>query len=81
MPHLRSLAYFVTNTFPKPILISLAYRLSVMQLSSKILPVIGAEPWEESGIDTDESRPVRASFFYSRCTDAQLRSIRLFIFV
>jgi len=52
--------YFVTNTFPKPVLVSLGYRLTVMQLSSRILPVIGADAWErESGIELDEERPVR----------------------
>lgn len=59
MPHLKSLVFFITNTFPKPILLSLAYRLTVMQLSSRILPAIGADAWErESGVDLDEERPV-----------------------
>jgi hypothetical protein len=56
MPHLQSLVDFVTNTLPKPILISLSYRLSVLHLSSQILPTIGADSWE--ALDEAEDRPV-----------------------
>lgn len=59
MPLLRSLLYFLTNTFPKPTLISLAYRLTVMHLSSRILPAIGTDYWDREGsADFDEERPI-----------------------
>src|ERR1700761_191505 len=48
--------FFITNTLPKPILLSLTYRLSVLQLSSRVLPTIGADAWDAT--EDDEERPV-----------------------
>lgn len=48
------------NTLPKPVLIALLYRLSILHLASRILPTIGADTWESEDVD-DESTdcPVR----------------------
>lgn len=63
LPHLQTLANFVSNTVPKPVLFALVYRLSVLHFGSRILPTIGADSWEgESGVDDGwEGRPVRLS--------------------
>lgn len=49
------------NTLPKPVLIALLYRLTILHLASGILPTIGADSWEsEEGVDdTWGDRPVR----------------------
>jgi len=47
--------FFITNTLPKPILLSLTYRLSVLQLSSRVLPTIGADAWDAT--EDDQERP------------------------
>ncbi|KAK0446379.1 uncharacterized protein EV420DRAFT_1767770 [Desarmillaria tabescens] len=59
IPHLQTLLNFVTNTLPKPVLVALLYRLTVLQLASKILPGIGADSWDdEDGVDNGwEDRP------------------------
>ncbi len=61
IPHLQTLLNFVTNTLPKPVLVALLYRLTVLQLASRILPGIGADSWDdEDGVDNGwEDRPVR----------------------
>jgi len=52
IPHLQTLVNFVTNTLPKPVLVALLYRLTILHLASRILPTIGADSWEaEQGVD------------------------------
>ncbi|KAH9486982.1 hypothetical protein JR316_0001048 [Psilocybe cubensis] len=52
LPHIQTLLNFVINTLPKPVLIALLYRLSILHLASGILPTIGADSWEsEEGVD------------------------------
>ncbi|KAF5312312.1 hypothetical protein D9619_003527 [Psilocybe cf. subviscida] len=59
LPHIQTLLNFIMNTLPKPVLIALLYRLTILQLASRILPTIGADSWEsEEGVDgTWEDRP------------------------
>ncbi|ELU41811.1 vesicular-fusion protein SEC17 [Rhizoctonia solani AG-1 IA] len=43
---------FIRHTLPKPLLVSLFYRLSVLHLASRILPLIGGDSWAgEAGVD------------------------------
>ncbi|KDQ16792.1 hypothetical protein BOTBODRAFT_621434, partial [Botryobasidium botryosum FD-172 SS1] len=60
VPHLQSLLNFLTHTLPKPLLISLLYRLTVLHFVSQILPSIGGDSWDdEDGVDGSwEERPV-----------------------
>jgi hypothetical protein len=60
LPHFEALLNFVTNTLPKPVLIALLYRLTILHLASRILPTIGADSWEsEDGVDDGwDGRPV-----------------------
>jgi len=52
MPHLQTLVNFVTNTLPKPVLVSLVYRLTILLGAARVLPSIGVDPWEaDYGID------------------------------
>ncbi|KAF8741701.1 ICE2, partial [Rhizoctonia solani] len=52
MPHLQTLVNFIRHTLPKPLLVSLFYRLSVLHLASRILPLIGGDSWAgEAGVD------------------------------
>ncbi|KAJ2928750.1 hypothetical protein H1R20_g8161, partial [Candolleomyces eurysporus] len=52
LPHFQTLTNFVVNTLPKPVLIALLYRLTILHLASRILPTIGADSWEsEEGVD------------------------------
>ncbi|KAG8738455.1 hypothetical protein FRC10_006831 [Ceratobasidium sp. 414] len=52
MPHLHTLVSFIRHTLPKPLLVSLAYRLLVLHLASRILPLIGGDSWAgEAGVD------------------------------
>ncbi|KIK94080.1 hypothetical protein PAXRUDRAFT_143672 [Paxillus rubicundulus Ve08.2h10] len=46
LPHLQTLINFITNNLPKPVLVALFYRLSIIQFASRILPTIGADVWE-----------------------------------
>ncbi|KIJ68502.1 hypothetical protein HYDPIDRAFT_125106 [Hydnomerulius pinastri MD-312] len=46
LPHLQTLVNFITNTLPKPVLVALFYRLTILHFASRILPTIGADPWE-----------------------------------
>jgi len=46
LPHLQTLVNFITNTLPKPVLVALFYRLTILQFASRILPTIGADAWE-----------------------------------
>lgn len=64
LPHLQKLVNFITNTLPKPVLVALLYRLSILQVASRILPTIGADNWEsDQGTDDGwDGRPVRAPF-------------------
>ncbi|KII93732.1 hypothetical protein PLICRDRAFT_35953 [Plicaturopsis crispa FD-325 SS-3] len=59
LPHMQTLVNFLTNTLPKPVLIALIYRLSVLHFASRILPTIGADSWDsEDGVDDGwEGRP------------------------
>jgi hypothetical protein len=66
IPHIQTLANFVTNTLPKPVLIALLYRLTVLHLASRILPSIGIDSWE-SEEDTDDhpdNQQVRRPFCF-----------------
>jgi len=59
IPHLQTLLNFVANTLPKPVLIALLYRLTILNLASRILPTIGAHAWESEGVDAGwDERPV-----------------------
>jgi hypothetical protein len=62
MPHLQTLVNFVTNTLPKPVLVALVYRLTILLGAARVLPSIGADPWDaDYGVDDGwESRPVSA---------------------
>lgn len=60
LPHIQALLNFIINTLPKPVLIALLYRLTILHFASRILPTIGADSWEsEEGVDdTWGDRPV-----------------------
>jgi len=62
VPHLQALVNFVINTLPKPVLVALLYRLTVLHLASRILPTIGADSWTaEEGADNEwAGRPTSA---------------------
>ena len=62
MPHLQTLVNFVTNTLPKPVLVALVYRLTILLGAARVLPSIGVGPWEaDYGIDEGwDGRPVSA---------------------
>jgi hypothetical protein len=62
MPHLQTLVNFVTNTLPKPVLVALVYRLTILLGAARVLPSIGVDPWEvDYGTDDGwEGRPVSA---------------------
>jgi len=52
MPHLQTLINFLIYTLPKPVLIALLYRLSILHLASRVLPTIRADAWQsEDGVD------------------------------
>ncbi|KAG8934494.1 hypothetical protein FRC03_007140 [Tulasnella sp. 419] len=59
LPHLSKLLSFIQHTLPKSLLVSLIYRLLVLQLASNILPSIGADTWESEDGTTEiwEGRP------------------------
>jgi hypothetical protein len=61
LPHFQALVNFVTNTLPKPVLVALLYRLSILHLASRVLPTIGADSWEVADGNDDgwDDRPVR----------------------
>jgi hypothetical protein len=60
MPHLQTLVNFVTNTLPKPVLVALVYRLTILLGAARVLPSIGVDPWEvDYGTDDGwDGRPV-----------------------
>ena len=62
MPHLQTLVNFVTNTLPKPVLVALVYRLTILLGAARVLPSIGADPWDvDYGADDGwDGRPVSA---------------------
>lgn len=65
LPHFETLANFVINTLPKPVLVALLYRLTILHLASRILPSIGANSWESED-DADDiwgDGPVRSNVF------------------
>ncbi|KAF8328228.1 uncharacterized protein EI90DRAFT_3146238 [Cantharellus anzutake] len=67
LPHLQKLLNFITNTIPKPLLIALMYRLTVLHMASRVLPSIGADPWDDvGGVDStwEGSRPVSFHLFF-----------------
>jgi len=76
LPHFQALVNFVTNTLPKPVLAALLYRLTILQLASRILPTIGADSWDsEEGVDNGwDDRPTS---IFTRI----LLTYRQFIFV
>ncbi|THV07734.1 hypothetical protein K435DRAFT_911733 [Dendrothele bispora CBS 962.96] len=59
VPHLQALSNFVTNTLPKPVIIALLYRLTILHLCSRILPTIGSDSWESENGESGgwEDRP------------------------
>ncbi|KAG8219767.1 hypothetical protein J3R82DRAFT_739 [Butyriboletus roseoflavus] len=59
LPHLQTLVTFITNTLPKPVLVALFYRLTILQFASRILPTIGADAWESDDSTNDgwDGRP------------------------
>ncbi|KAF8632616.1 hypothetical protein AX15_001818 [Amanita polypyramis BW_CC] len=58
LPHFQTLLNFLINTLPKPVLITLLYRLFILHMASRILPTIGAGNWSEDDLDsTWESTP------------------------
>lgn len=65
LPHFQALLNFVLHTLPKPVLIALVYRLTILHFASWILPTIGADSWEsEEGVDDGwDGRPVIKSMF------------------
>jgi hypothetical protein len=71
LPHLQTLVNFITNTLPKPVLVALLYRLSVLQVASRILPTIGADNWESDQGEID-GRPVRAHAMWFPPADSYL---------
>ncbi|KAJ7932444.1 hypothetical protein B0H13DRAFT_2227624 [Mycena leptocephala] len=62
MPHFEALFNFIRHTLPKPVLFALSYRLTILQLASRILPTIGADSFDDTyGVDdTWEDRPTSA---------------------
>ena len=60
MPHLQTLVNFVTNTLPKPVLVALVYRLTILLGAARVLPSIGVDSWEaDYGVDDGwDGRPV-----------------------
>ncbi|KAJ6509489.1 hypothetical protein C8R47DRAFT_965127 [Mycena vitilis] len=62
MPHFEALFNFIRHTLPKPVLFALLYRLTILQLASRILPTIGADSFDDTyGVDdTWEDRPTSA---------------------
>ncbi|KAJ7103576.1 hypothetical protein B0H15DRAFT_919307 [Mycena belliarum] len=62
LPHFEALFNFIRHTLPKPVLFALSYRLTVLQLASRILPTIGADSFDDTyGVDdTWEDRPTSA---------------------
>lgn len=73
-PHFQTLLNFMINTLPKPVLIALLYRLTILHLASRIIPTIGVDTWEpEEGADDGWTDcPV------SLCTGVTQLSLRLF---
>jgi hypothetical protein len=65
MPHLQTLVNFVTNTLPKPVLVALVYRLTILLGAARVLPSIGADSWEaDYGVDDGwDGRPVSTELF------------------
>ncbi|KAF8846332.1 hypothetical protein BDN67DRAFT_37032 [Paxillus ammoniavirescens] len=53
LPHLQTLVNFITNNLPKPVLVALFYRLTILQFASRILPTIGADAWESDDLAND----------------------------
>lgn len=74
VPHLQTLLNFVINTLPKPVLIALLYRLTILQCASRILPTIGQDSWESDGDGEDEwdSRPVSSLTTRGYCCSTDL---------
>ncbi|KIP11374.1 hypothetical protein PHLGIDRAFT_27869 [Phlebiopsis gigantea 11061_1 CR5-6] len=54
LPHMQTLLNFITNTLPKPVLVALCYRLIVLHFASRILPTIGADPWDPDPDSEDD---------------------------
>jgi len=71
LPHFQTLTNFVVNTLPKPVLIALLYRLTILHLASRILPTIGADSWEsEEGTDgVWDDRPVSLMVILNQHSD------------
>lgn len=67
LPHFQTLMNFVLNTLPKPVLIALMYRLSILQLASRILPTIGADSWasDEGVHDGWDERPASGDLLFT----------------
>ncbi|KAF8898795.1 hypothetical protein BD779DRAFT_1431389 [Infundibulicybe gibba] len=76
LPHFQALLNFIINILPKPVLVALLYRLTVLQLASRILPTIGADSWgqDDGGDDEWNGRP-------TSILTRMLLTYRQFIFV
>src|SRR5258708_26655271 len=59
MPHLQTLVNFETNTLPKPVLVELVYRLTILLGAARALPYIGVYPLQ-AAYGLDNSCDVRA---------------------
>jgi hypothetical protein len=77
IPHLETLLNFVTNTLPKPVLVALLYRLTILHLASRILPTIGVDNWDSSEGDDDGVWDPRPTGSLTRV----LLTYRQFIFI
>ncbi|KAH7104123.1 ICE2-domain-containing protein [Auriculariales sp. MPI-PUGE-AT-0066] len=52
LPHLQTVVSFFTTAIPKPTLIALFYRLTILHFAARILPTIGDDYWDnEGGVD------------------------------
>ena len=67
LPHLTTLANFITNTLPKHVLVSLIYRICILLGAARILPSIGADSSWELAVDDADARPVRLPCNYGQC--------------
>lgn len=59
LPHMSKLASFIVHTVPKPLLVSLFYRLAILHCASRIIPSISSGWAGEYGVDEAwDGRPV-----------------------
>jgi len=53
LPHLQTMANFITNTLPKHVLVSLVYRICILLGAARVLPSIGVDSWDGDSDDWD----------------------------